>query len=261
LIEHASANVAFNNLTAGTTQNRQFDLYVGNGGFETGDLTDWTLVGSTIGATNQVFALADDDLAVAGQDALPGQPDELFVHSGIWGAYLGFTNNATLSQTVPTTAGQPLLVSFWFTSVPDDTDDPPTNNFIATWNSATLFSQTNVTVSVWTNMQYIVSSSTRIGKLQFEFNNSPGAFGLDDVTVQTVPAPTLNSTVISGGNIAFNWGAIPSVSYQIQSTTNLGNSSWTDLGGPIPATNTVLNISLPIGNGPDRFYRVVMTLP
>ena len=46
LIAHASGNVVFNNLTAGTVQNRQFDLYVGNGGFETGDLTDWTLVGS-----------------------------------------------------------------------------------------------------------------------------------------------------------------------------------------------------------------------
>jgi len=32
LINHASGNVVFNNLTAGTTQNRQFDLYVGNGG-------------------------------------------------------------------------------------------------------------------------------------------------------------------------------------------------------------------------------------
>ena len=47
LINHASANVVLNNLTAGTTQNRQFDLYVGNGGFETGGLDDWTLVGST----------------------------------------------------------------------------------------------------------------------------------------------------------------------------------------------------------------------
>ena len=47
LITHASGNVTFNNLTAGTTQNRQFDLYVGNGGFETGGLDYWTYVGDT----------------------------------------------------------------------------------------------------------------------------------------------------------------------------------------------------------------------
>ena len=60
------------------------------------------------------------------QDALPGEPDELFVHSGIYGGYLGqWPDNGTLSQTVPTTAGQKLLVSFWLTSVPYQGDDRP----------------------------------------------------------------------------------------------------------------------------------------
>src|SRR6185312_64056 len=63
LITHAVGNVAFNNLTAGTTQNRQFDLYVGNGGFETGTLTNWTFVGDS----TLTFALAGDDADVAGR--------------------------------------------------------------------------------------------------------------------------------------------------------------------------------------------------
>lgn len=262
LIAHASGNVAFNNLTAGTTQNRQFDLYVGNGGFETGDFTNWTLVGDT----DLNFALADDDLDVAGEDALPGEPDELFVHSGIWGAYLGQwpyngePGNGALSQTVPTTAGQPLLVSFWVTSIPDENNDPAMNDFAVSWNGSTLFIQTNLTVSVWTNMQYIVSSAGASGTLQFEFNNTPGAFGLDDISVQTVPGPILNSTVVSGGDIAFSWSAFPNVSYQIQSTTNLGTSGWTDLGSPILATNNVVNVSVPVGNAPERFYRVVINI-
>ena len=54
LITHAIGNVAFNNVTAGTTQNRQFDLYVGNGGFEAGSLTNWTYVGDP----TLTFALA-----------------------------------------------------------------------------------------------------------------------------------------------------------------------------------------------------------
>ena len=69
LLTHASGNVIFHNLTAGTTQNRQFDLYVGNGGFETGDLTYWTYVGDT----TLTFALAGDDVAIAGRKCAPWQ--------------------------------------------------------------------------------------------------------------------------------------------------------------------------------------------
>ncbi len=83
----------FANLTDGTAQNRQFDLYVGNGGFETGDFTDWNFVGDT----NLCFALAADDVDVAGTNALDGEPDGLFVHSGLYGAYLGGVSQGWLA--------------------------------------------------------------------------------------------------------------------------------------------------------------------
>ena len=256
LINHASGNVIFHNLTAGTTQNRQFDLDVGNGGFETGDLTYWTYVGDT----TLTFALAGDDVDVAGQNALPGEPDELFVHSGIYGGYLGqWPDNGTLSQTVPTIAGQPLLVSFWLTSVPDSQGDTAPNGFVAKWNGATLFMATDLPVFGWTNMQYIVSSAGASGTLEFDFNNTPGAFGLDDVTVQTLPAPILNSAMVSGDNIALSWSAYMKVSYQIQSSTDLTQSGWTNVGSPFQATSNLVQVSLPIGNAPKRFYRVVMS--
>ncbi len=267
LIAHASGNLAFNNLTAGATQNRQFDLYVGNGGFETGGLDDWALVGST----ELVYALAADDADVAGTETLPGRPDGLFVHSGLYGAVLGewaSTNLipvppaiGSLSQTVPTVPGRQLLVSFWVTSIPDATNSPPTNDFAVSWNGSTLFMQTNLTVSVWTNMQYIVSSTGSSGTLEFVFNNSPGAFGLDDVTVQTVPPPVLSSATMSGGNIAFSWSAFPNVSYQIQSTTNVGSPNWTNIAPPITATGNVMSASEPAGPAPLRFYRVLILPP
>ena len=47
MIGNYSGNVSILDQTDGTTQNRQFDLYVGNGGFETGDFTDWELFGDT----------------------------------------------------------------------------------------------------------------------------------------------------------------------------------------------------------------------
>jgi hypothetical protein len=256
LIEHAVGNVVFGNLTAGTTQNRQFDLYVGNGGFETGGLDYWTYVGDT----TLTFALAGDDAEVAGQEALPGEPDSLFVHSGMYGGYLGqWPDNGTLSQTVPTIAGQKLLVSFWLASIPDASSSTVPNGFAAKWNGSTLFSGTNLPILLsGTNMQYIVSSAGTSGTLQFVFNNSPGAFGLDDVTVQTLPGPILTSTAVASGNIAFNWNASLNVSYQIQSCTNLAALIWANIGSPILATNSIMHASLPIGSAPRQFYRVVM---
>jgi subtilase family serine protease len=258
LIARASGNVAFNNLSAGTTQNRQFDLYVGNGGFENGGLDYWTLVGDT-GLT---FALAADDADIAGRQALPGQPDPLFVHSGLYGGYLGqWPNNGTLSQTVTTTAGQTLLVSFWLTSIPDDQGNTTPNGFTAKWNGSTLFSGNNLPAFGWTNIQYVVSSSGATGTLEFDFNNTPGAFGLDDVTVQPSPAPVLYSAAVAGGNVSFSWNALVNSSYQVQSATDLGTRNWVDVGSPMVATTNNLHVSFPMGNTRARFYRVAILPP
>jgi len=261
LINHAAGNVVLNNLTAGTIQNRQFDLYAGNGGFETGDLTNWTLTGSS----ELVFALAGDDGDVAGAAALDGQPDGAFVRSGLYGGYLGewawdgYPAVGSLSQAVATTAGQKYLVSFWLTCVPDSSGVTTNNQFIAKWNNSNLCAQANLSAVGWTNLQFVVPATAASTTLEFDFNNDPGAFGLDDVTVQTVPGPVLNAAAVAGGKIAFSWGALLNVSYQIQATTNLSNSGWTNVGGPILATTNVINVSLPIGNAPGQFYRVILS--
>jgi hypothetical protein len=118
---------------------------------------------------------------------------------------------------------------------------------------------TNLPAFGWTNMQYIVSSAGPSGTLEFDFNNTPGAFGLDDVTVQTLPAPILNSAMVSGVNIALSWSAFMNVSYQIQSRTDLAQSGWTNVGSPFLATSNLVQVSLPIGNAPKQFYRVVVS--
>ena len=254
LIAHASGNVIFSNLTAGTTQNRQFDLYVGNGGFETGDFTDWTLNGDTL----LNFALAYDDTNVAGTDALPNVPDQSFVHSGIYGAYLGqwpFNGdpvNGTLSQTIPTAAGEKLQISFWLTSVADASNDPPTNGFAVFWNGSTLFMKTNVTAS-WTNMQYTVFSSGSSGTLQFEFNNTPGAFGLDDVTVSGILAPSIQS-VLSGANVVISWPT-SATGYQLQSNTNLNTTNWVTVAPPFTTNGNAISASVP-HSGTQKFFRL-----
>ena len=154
---------------------------------------------------------------------------------------------------------QKYLVSFWLTCVPDSTGVTTNNEFIAKWNNTKLYAHTNLTAFGWTNLQFVVPATANRTTLEFDFNNDPGAFGLDDVTVQTVPGPVLNSAAVSSGAIAFSWSAFLNVSYQIQSTTNLINSGWANLGSPIRATNNVVNVSLPMSNVPKQFYRVILS--
>ena len=254
LIAHYSGNVSFNNLTTGTLQNRQFDLSVGNGDFETGDLSDWKYVGDT----TLSFALAADDVHVAGTNALDGAADNLFVHSGLYGAYLGqWPTDGSLSQTLTTSTGQQLLVSFWLTSIPYEGTTIP-NDFAAKWNGSALFAQTNLNAFGWTNMQFVVSATGAKSSLEFDFNNVPGAFGLDDVMVQNVPAPVFQSCTIASNHINLTWSSFATLSYQIQSETNLSNHNWTNLGAPITATNSLSSASESIGNSPSGFYRVIL---
>jgi hypothetical protein len=261
LIGGFSGNVPIYNLTAGTVQNRQFDFEVGNGGFETGDLTDWTLIGTT----DLVFAVAADDLDVAGRAALPGQPDGLFVRSGLYGAYLGewawegYPAVGSLSQTVTTSTNQQYLVSFWMTCVPDDQGVTTNNAFIAKWNKTTLYAGSNLSASGWTNMQFVIAATTTSTKLEFDFNHVPGAFGLDDVTVEPVPAPIIKAASVSAGNVTLSWNAYLNVPYVVQSTTNFNQSGWANLGGTILATNKVMNVAIPAGSARAKFYRVVLS--
>ena len=253
LIGNYSGNIVIANLTDGTTQNRQFDLDVGNGGFETGDFTDWNFVGSN----DLCFALAGDDVEVAGTNALPGADDELFVHSGLYGAYLGeFPTDGSLSQSVTTTAGQRYVISFWLTSVPYQGSTTP-NDFSATWNGSTLYGQTNLDAFGWTNMEFVVTANSASGTLQFNFNNVPGAFGLDDVSVETIPPPVLLPATITNNTITLSWSSVPNVVYQLQAAGDLTNPTWTNVMSTITATNGVVSVSPSIGAVSQLFYRVV----
>jgi hypothetical protein len=249
-----SGNVPIADTTDGVTQNREFDLYVGNGGFETGDFTDWTLIGDP----TLDFPLSGDDVDVAGTNALSGEADELFVHSGLYGAYLGeWPDTGSLSQAVATTSGRQYLVSFWLTSVPYEGSTVP-NSFAAVWNGSALFSQTNLDAFGWTNMQYIVSATSAKTTLEFDFDDVPGAFGLDDVSVEPAPAPVFQSAAVTNHTIVLTWSAIANFSYQIQSAGNLLEPDWTNAGVPIVASGNSVSASEPTGSESHQYYRVIL---
>jgi hypothetical protein len=198
---------------------------------------------------------------VAGTNALNGEADVLFVHSGLYGAYLGqYPTDGSLSQTVATKTGQQYLVSFWLTSVPYQGVTIP-NDFAAKWGGSTLYAQTNLDAFGWTNMQFVVPATSANTTLQFDFNNVPGAFGLDDVSVGIVPAPVFQSATMTAGALTFTWSGIANVSYQIQSSTSLVEPNWTNMASPITATGSTVTTMEPTGAEPQRYYRVILLPP
>jgi hypothetical protein len=253
MIGNYTGIVSFLDLTNGAAQTREFDLFAGNGGFESGDFTFWNLSGDT----NLDFALSGDDTDVGGTNALPGAADDLFVHSGLYGAYLGqFPDEGSLSQTVATKPGQDYLVSFWLTSVPYQ-GATTSNNFVAAWNGSAFYARTNLGAFGWTNIQIVAPATAASAALKFDFVNFPAGFGLDDISVQTAPAPELQSVNRTGKTITFNWSGVAGLSYELQSAGNLGNPHWTNIAA-LNASGGLVSAAATNNGASQEFYRLVL---
>ena len=234
------------NVTDHAVQSRTFSLQVNppqlvqNGGFETGDFTDWILNGD-------------------------GNPDNfvdngttwyITPHSGTYFALMGEqTFVAYLSQSIPTVSGQPYLFSSWVNS-PDGYT--PTECSIA-WNGNTLFNQANIGMLGWTNFQYIVTATNSSTTIQFGFQNAQSYFGLDDVSVTAVSKPMFQAVAKSGGSIDLTWSAMNGLAYQLQYTTNLIQGPWVNIGNPVNAFGgTASTTDTPPSFSPPRFYRLML---
>jgi uncharacterized repeat protein (TIGR03803 family) len=74
-----------------------------------------------------------------------------------------------------------------------------------------------------------------------------------------IAAVPVFKTVTQTGNIlSLTWTATPGRTYQLQSTTNLNQIPWVDLGSSVIASNTTITVSDAIGPDPRRFYRVAL---
>ena len=255
LIVSYAGTVSFKNLNDGIAQDRHFTLLVGNGGFETGDFTDWTFSADT----NFNFVDSVDATDLYGGTVIPGVNDSLFIHSGSYGAFLGQSNSlGSISQVLPTTAGQSYLLSFWL-------DNPAVgtpNQFIASWNGTALFNRASLGAFPWTNLQYTVSATGPSTPLKFSFRNDQNAFGLDDITVQplsTSPsAPAFKAVTQANGMISLTWTTVPGLAYQVQYTGELSPTGWNNLGSPLTATTSTLTVSYSVTVAPSRYYRILV---
>jgi len=248
----AITSTAVNVLITNVVVNTNGSLVV-NGGFETGDFTGWTFVGSS----------SDNNVSSAAKD----------VHSGTYGANLGaVTSLGYLSQTLATTNGQTYLLSLWLNSP----DGLTPNEFQVSWNGSVIFDQANIPNIGWTNLQFTVQATGSSTVLQFGFRDDPTAFGFDDISVtatnsapvitsqpkdQTVRVgtPATFSVTAVGTSLTYDWrwhgtnvGSGSSVSVTPSTTNENGTVVYVNIGsayGGVVSTNAnlyVTNGALPV---------------
>jgi hypothetical protein len=216
-----------------------------NGGFEDGNFTGWTL--NADAKYNFVTTSSG------------------WVHSGSYGAALGQSSASPpgyLNQTLATSPGQNYLLSLWLANPKNHLGATP-NEFIVQWNGTNVFDQSNLPSSGWTNLQFIVTATGSGTVLQFEFYDTPYYLALDDISVTPLPPPVFNlAQVQAAPSAAFNlaWSAVPGAAYQVQYKTNLVQTDWINLGGPVTAATNTLSISdtNALILSPSRFYRILL---
>jgi len=236
-----TGSLGFNDTTSGAGQSRLVTLLVGqsivlNGGFETGDFTDWTFAGNgTIGPN-----------VYNGVEPASTTPE--VVHSGNYGVLLGDTSPAVLSQNLVTKPGQSYLLSFWL-------DNPVSGSpqmFLTDWNTNSGVNQvyylTNPPVLAWTNLTFILTATST--------ENPPQYFGLDDISVTPIPAPSFVAAIGVTNAISLTWYAVPGVKYQVQYTTNLAGTNWVNMSTNA-ATSSTLSLTNHPGSDRQRFYRIL----
>ena len=239
-----NANVVITNQNGGAVA-LPFTLLVGqslvqNGGFEAGSFASWTQSGNT----------AYTSVATSSS----------FVHSGTYGAALGPSGSlGYLSQTLPTLAGQNYLLSLWLDN-PHNSSGATPNQFLVQWNGTTIFNQTNMPFTSWTNLQFIVMATSASTVLQFGFDNTPYYLGLDDISVTPVAMPAFGASTITSTTFNLTWATTTGLVYQVQFKTNLFQTNWINLGKPLIANNSNLTLSdtNAISSSPQRFYRLVL---
>jgi hypothetical protein len=151
-----------------------------NGGFETGDFTDWSLSGNTryTMVTDETFG------SKPGSSSVP--------QSGNDYALLGPVGSlGSMSQTIATTAGQSYIFSWWMAS-----DGDFANQFSATWNGAQVFDQQDIPVQGYVEDSFTVQATGSSTVIQFSYRDDPGYLSLDSVSVTaaisalSVPEPS-----------------------------------------------------------------------
>jgi hypothetical protein len=234
-----SGGILFSNVTFGAEEELPALLLAGqlvqNGGFETGDFTDWT--------TNGNFAFTSVSTS------------SIAVHSGTYGALLGtFGGPGYLSQTIPTVPGQLYSVSLWL----NNPSGAAPILFDLSWGGNTVANLTALAANGWNNLQFTLSATSASTLLEITFESALFNYlGLDDISVTAAP-PTIGSVApavgpVAGGTLVtiagtgfqsharVAFGSAPAASVQFNSTTSIAAVTPASPIGLGPVNVTVTN--------------------
>jgi hypothetical protein len=158
-------------LGLGMTQPARANL-ITNGGFETGDFSGWTVLGT------------DNDVVGSNPFTAP--------HSGNFQALFGFGPNS-ITQNVTTTPGASYVLNFWLAAAVREGGSP----FVSvSWGGSTVFSDFLTSPFGYTEYTFTVNASSPATQLQFQFFSIFGnLFYLDDISVTPAGVPDGGSTV------------------------------------------------------------------
>ncbi len=86
-----------------------------------------------------------------------------------------------------------------------------------------------------------------------------GSNGYGTIFRLSVPLqPVFQSVVQTNGTLTLVWNSVANQTYQLQYTTDLTSTGWSNLCNSVVATNGVMSLSDSIGPDSQRFYRVVL---
>ena len=136
---------------------------VQNGGFETGDLTDWTLSSANSGS---LFEVSNSPIAP---------------YDGDYAAEFGATGYSpdSISQTLATVPGETYVLSYWLSHNDSNTE----NDFQVSWGGTLVQDLSNASAFGWANYTFTVTATSTATVLLFSGYEVPEWFALDDVSV------------------------------------------------------------------------------
>jgi hypothetical protein len=65
------------------------------------------------------------------------------------------------------------------------------------------------------------------------------------------------AATLTGGTLDLTWSTEAGGRYQLQCSSDLSSTNWSNLGSAVAASGTALNATDSVASGPRRFYRVV----
>jgi uncharacterized repeat protein (TIGR01451 family) len=152
-------------------------------------------------------------------------------------------------------AGSTLVI----TNSATDPDSPPQVLTFSLTNSPPAGTAINPASGVfnWTSGDAYVDTTNNVTVVVSD-NGVPPLSDAKSFLVTVVSRPLIESVTVSNDIVTMTWSAIAGQTYQVLFNDDLSSTNWTNLGGPVTATNATAIASDPISSDSQRFYRVTL---